>query len=79
MVDEAYELLSDVKNKPSDQCAHGNGLCNPQNLLGVMKQIARHVALGILTFFVCRCFFSTEEFVFFNFFPSRIFLWLVNL
>lgn len=53
VVDETYDLLNDTKNKPSDHCAHGKGLCKPENLLAAAKQIIRYLALGkcVFTFF----------------------------
>lgn len=46
VIDEAYDVLNDMKNKDSLKTPHGNGLCEPKNLLEALKQIAQHLALG---------------------------------
>ena len=46
VIDEAYDVLNNMKNKDSSKPAHRNGLCDPNNLLQAFKQIARHLALG---------------------------------
>ena len=46
VIDEAYDVLNDMKNKDTFKSPHGNGLCDARNILEAFKQIARHVALG---------------------------------
>ena len=46
VIDEIYDVLNDMKNKDTLNSPHGNGLCDPKNLLEAFKQIARHLALG---------------------------------
>ena len=46
VIDEAYDVLNNMKSRDSPKSHHGNGLCDPHNLLEAFKQIARHLALG---------------------------------
>ncbi|CAB4000828.1 Hypothetical predicted protein [Paramuricea clavata] len=45
VIDEAYSVVNDMKNKDTFKSPHGNGLCDARNILEAFKQIARHVAL----------------------------------
>jgi hypothetical protein len=46
VIDEAYDVLNDMKNKDTLNSPHGNGLCDPKKLLEAFKEIAQHLALG---------------------------------
>ncbi|CAB3989515.1 MBT domain-containing 1-like isoform X1 [Paramuricea clavata] len=41
VIDEAYDVLNDMKNKDTFKSPHGNGLCDARNILEAFKQIAR--------------------------------------
>ncbi|XP_028395642.1 uncharacterized protein LOC114519665 isoform X2 [Dendronephthya gigantea] len=49
VIDEAYDVLINMKQKDFES-PHGNGLCDPKNLLGVFKQIARQLSLALARF-----------------------------
>jgi hypothetical protein len=46
VIDEACDVLNDMKNKDTFKSPHGNGLCDARNILEAFKLIARHVAIG---------------------------------
>ena len=48
VVDEACDILNGMKNKDTFTSPHGNGLCDQKNILEAFKEIARHLALGIV-------------------------------
>jgi hypothetical protein len=49
VIDEAHDILNDMKNKDTFKSPHSNGLCDPSNLVEAFKEIARHLALGIVS------------------------------